>query len=104
VAYDVGLRHRPRPAAIFALGGRLPGPDELDLGSPLPPVLIAHGSQDDSVPVESARHARAVLTAAGASVSYLETSVGHRIDQNVLPQVREFLRHALPDDPCRAVL
>jgi phospholipase/carboxylesterase len=97
VAYEAGLRHPRRPAAILALGGRLPDPAALDLTAPLPPVLIAHGRDDHSVPVEHARHAHGVLSTAGAAVTYLETAVGHEIDQSVIPRVREFLAHALPD-------
>jgi predicted esterase len=96
VAYAAGLGRRPRPAAVVALGGRLPDPGELDLGGGLPPVLIGHGSEDDSVPVEHARHARTVLAAAGAEVVYLETQVGHLIDPSVIPRVREFLTRTLP--------
>lgn len=97
VAYEAGLRDRARPAAIVALGGRLPDLAELDLTAPLPPVLIAHGSEDESVAVEHARRARAVLVEAGAEVTYLETAVGHRIDQSAIPQIREFLMRVLPD-------
>lgn len=97
VAYEAGLRDRRRPAAIVALGGRLPDLADLDLAEPLPRVLIAHGTEDDSVPVEHARHARSVLSAAGATVVYLETPVGHLIDQDVIPRVRAFVAGAALD-------
>jgi phospholipase/carboxylesterase len=95
VAYAAGLGHGPRPAAIVALGGRLPDRGELDLSAPLPPVLIGHGTEDESVPVENARHARDVLDAGGAEVSYLETSVGHVIDPDLVPRIREFIAHVV---------
>ena len=82
-----------RPAGLLCLGGTLPTHViELDLEAPLPAVAIAHGTHDDAVPVAAARNARAVLELAGAEVLYLETGVGHELDQAVLPDLRTFVR------------
>jgi phospholipase/carboxylesterase len=96
VAYALALgAGRPRPAGVLALGGTLFERPELDLARPLPPVAIAHGRRDDVVPVESARRARDVLEGAGARVIYLETEIGHELDQAVVPQLRDFVASAL---------
>ena len=91
-AYSVALGPRyARPAGVIALGGGFR--DELppDLERPLPPIAIAHGRVDESVPVRVARHARDVLERAGASVLYRETDIGHAIDEAVIPDLRAFL-------------
>ena len=66
-------------------------PDEVDLSSPLPPFVIAHGTEDQSVPVAAARLARDRLESAGAEVLYRETAIGHEIDQTVIPDLQKFL-------------
>jgi phospholipase/carboxylesterase len=92
LAYAVGLGPGyGRPAGIIAVAGGFR--DELppDLERPLPPIAIVHGRADQSVPVRVARHARAVLERAGASMLYRETEVGHEIDEAVIPDLRAFL-------------
>jgi phospholipase/carboxylesterase len=93
-AYRLALAPgRPRPAGLLALGGRLD--EDLVLEPPLPPVLIAHGRDDEPVPVEHARAARDRLVAAGAEVAYFETAIDHRIDQAVVPELRRFVAERL---------
>jgi predicted esterase len=92
LAYVLALgRGRPRPAALLALGGRLPDELPLDLQPPFPAIAIAHGRADDAVPVDRARVARRTLEAAGANVLYRETEVGHHIDAAVVPDLAGFL-------------
>ncbi|MDQ3931493.1 MAG: alpha/beta fold hydrolase [Actinomycetota bacterium] len=92
VAYALALGpNHARPAGVIALGGGFR--DELppDLDRRLPPIAIAHGSADDSVSISVARQARDILERAGATVLYLETEVGHEIDEVVIPDLRAFL-------------
>lgn len=84
---------RPRPAGLLALGGRLD--DDIELRPPLPPVLIAHGRRDEPVPIEHARAARDRLASAGADVRYCETGIDHRIDPEVVPELRRFVAEVL---------
>jgi predicted esterase len=96
LAYSVALGPgQPRPAGVVALAGGFR--DELppDLERPLPPVAIVHGRHDESVSVEVARSARDALERAGGTVLYLETEIGHAIDDAVIPDLRAFLA-ALP--------
>jgi phospholipase/carboxylesterase len=97
IAYALALlRGRPRPAGLIALGGQLPRQVPLDLGAPIPPILIAHGLEDDAIPVEAARHARDQLRASGTrDVVYIETNVGHTIDPVIVPELREFILRLL---------
>jgi phospholipase/carboxylesterase len=92
VAYALGLGPGyARPAAIIAIAGGFR--DELppDLERALPPIAIAHGRIDESVPATVARQARDVLERAGATVLYRETEFGHGIDEAVVPDLRAFL-------------
>ena len=92
VAYAVGLgsRHQ-RPAGVIAIAGGFRDHLSPDLERPLPPIAIAQGRADESVPVSVARHARDVLERAGATVLYRETHGGHEIDEAVIPDLRSFL-------------
>jgi phospholipase/carboxylesterase len=92
VAYALGLtRGRPRPAGLIALGAQLPPEPPPDLERPSPPIAIGHGTADDAVDVEHARAARDLLRGAGAEVLYLETGIGHQIDQAIVADLRAFL-------------
>jgi phospholipase/carboxylesterase len=82
---------RARPAGLLLLGGRLLEEPAPDLTREPPPTAIAHGRHDDAIPVEQARRARSLLESAGGTVLYLETDVGHELDQDVVPQLREFV-------------
>jgi phospholipase/carboxylesterase len=87
---------RPRPAALLALSGFLPRVDgfELDLDSPFPPIVIAHGTYDPVIPVEFGREARDTLTGAGAAVEYRESPIEHWVDPQVVPLLREVVATA----------
>ena len=94
MSLDAGVRMSPPPAAIVALSGGLYEPDLPPLPDGLP-VLLAHGSYDDVVPVTYARRARRVLEDAGLAVTYHEYPMAHQIVQEEADVVREFLAQAL---------
>lgn len=92
VAYALALaRGRPRAAGVLALGAMLLSDPPPDLERPLPRIAIGHGTADDAVDIEHARGARDVLARAGGDVLYLETGIGHEIDQEIVPDLRAFL-------------
>jgi phospholipase/carboxylesterase len=92
MAYSLALGPgHARPAGVVALGGGFRSELPPDLERPLPPIAIAHGRDDDSVSVHVARHARDALERAGGTVLYRETTVGHKIDEAVIPDLRAFL-------------
>ena len=66
----------------------------LDLGRPLPPVAIGHGTYDDVIPVEYGREAKELLEAAGADVLYREAPMGHTIEPAFLPPVAALIHTA----------
>jgi phospholipase/carboxylesterase len=92
MTYALGLfRGRPRPDALIAMSGFIPSVEgyELDLVSPFPRIAIVHGALDDVIPVTWARAARETLEDAGAEVAYRESPIGHWIDPEVLPLLRD---------------
>lgn len=91
MTYALGLgAGRPRPAGLIALSGFMPTVPgfELDLSSPLPRVVIGHGSLDPVISVEWSRDAFAQLQAAGADVRYREAPrMAHSIDPVLLREL-----------------
>jgi phospholipase/carboxylesterase len=77
-------------AGLIVLSGYL-HPDQVKPLQAAPPVLIAHGRQDDVVPIAAARNSRDVLTQWGVDVQYQEFDMGHSIVPEVLQVVRKFV-------------
>jgi phospholipase/carboxylesterase len=99
MSYALGLGRTPeqRPSALLPLSGFMPSVDglELDLtGLQEFPVAIAHGSLDPVIPVDYSRAARDVLADSGADVAYHESPIGHGIDPQFIPALREFVASA----------
>jgi phospholipase/carboxylesterase len=99
MTYALGLGSgRPRPAALVALSGFMPTVPgfELDLGPPLPPVAIGHGTYDPVISVEFGRRARELLEAAGGEVLYREYPLPHAVDPGFLVELAPWLASKLP--------
>jgi phospholipase/carboxylesterase len=94
MSLDAGLRLSTPPAAIIALSGGLYDRDLPPL-RPLSgiPIYMAHGTDDDVVPVNYARRARTQLEGAGFSVVYDEYPMAHQIVQEEIDRLREFIRN-----------
>jgi predicted esterase len=54
-------------------------------------VLLVHGSNDETVPVQNARSAARVLERGGISVTFTEVETGHTLDEALLEPVRRWL-------------
>jgi phospholipase/carboxylesterase len=94
MAYAMTLfRGRPRPEALVAMSGFIPSVDgfELDLALPFPRIAIVHGTFDETIPVQWGRAARETLEEAGADLFYRESPIGHWIDPDVIPALREIV-------------
>ena len=96
---DVGLRSPTRFAGLVAMSGYLYE------DATLPPalaaardqrVLVVHGTEDATLPVERGRAARAALEAAGLRPEYHEFPMGHEITRDSLAIVATFLHAVLP--------
>lgn len=92
MAFDAGLRTSQDVAGIIGMSGGLYETDLPDLaGHAKMPVLIAHGSIDEVVPVTYARRARNILEDAGYPVEYHEYEMGHQVVMEEAGVVRDFL-------------
>ena len=54
------------------------------------PFFVAHGTKDETVPIESARASVEILEQAGAQVTFCEDEVGHKVSVNCLRAMKSF--------------
>lgn len=54
-------------------------------------IYVAHGTKDDTVPVDLAQQAVQTLKSAGADVLYCESDVGHKLSVGCLKGLNSFL-------------
>ena len=96
MALDSGLRTKQKLAGIIAMSGGLYEQELVDLSvHKTLPILIAHGSQDDVVPVNYARRARTLLEGAGLDVEYHEYPMSHQVAMEEAEDVKGFIARVL---------
>lgn len=81
-AGSLGRGSTPRVAGVFCVAGWLPDADglELDLAHPVPvPFLIAHGDDDEKVPLPMGRSVVRVLERSDWSVTFAGGEHGHEV-------------------------
>ena len=94
LAYSIALLFPHRVRTVVGLSGFMPdGAEALARNRPLlgKPVFVAHGRQDDLVPITRARQAVDLLEQAGAQVSYCEDDVGHKLSLSCFRGLEAFL-------------
>lgn len=94
LTYGFALNFPERVSRIAALAGFTPDNFEYRIkGQPLNeiPTLIAHGTQDDTVPIAKAKEANKLLSMAGARVTYCESNVGHKLGANCFREFKDFM-------------
>jgi phospholipase/carboxylesterase len=96
MSYVLGFdAERPAPRGILAFSGFIPTVEgwepQLAQRSSVR-VFIAHGTQDQVIPVEFAREAASRLRDAGLQVDYHESQAGHHIDPREIPHAATWLR------------
>jgi len=82
---------RIRKAGMLA--GFVPsGLEELVSQRPLEgkPFFVAHGTKDETVPIDRARASIELLEQAGAQVTYCEDEVGHKVSVTCLRSLKKF--------------
>jgi phospholipase/carboxylesterase len=95
LSYAIALTAPERVQAVAGLSGYLPqGVESAISQKPLDgiPCFIAHGTQDDLVPVAFARKSVSLLKKAGAQVSYCESDVGHKLGASCFSGLESFFR------------
>lgn len=90
MALDAGLRRAVD--GIVVMSGGLFEEDLPDLhAARKAPILIAHGTIDEVVPIQYARRARLVLENAGFDVAFHEYPMGHQIVMEEIDVVKELI-------------
>lgn len=82
IAYTMAILYSERIASLAGLSGFLPDGASAWMGNDRLkglPVFIAHGTEDERVPIERARMSVDLLQKGGASVTYCEDNVGHKL-------------------------
>ncbi|MEL4894300.1 alpha/beta hydrolase [Crocosphaera sp. Alani8] len=88
MALDIGINLPLR--GICSLSGYLQFQPQ-KIASPVPPILIIHGTNDMVVPLQMAQKARDGLTSISAKVEYHELEMGHEIPTDVIPIFEKFI-------------
>lgn len=93
VAYTILADYPERVNRLAALAGYLPEGASARF-NPLvlegKKVFIAHGSQDKTIPVDTARRAAEELQSAHARVTYCEDDIGHKLGAACLKNLETF--------------
>ncbi|MBE2263058.1 MAG: carboxylesterase [Burkholderiaceae bacterium] len=95
MALMTGLRHAERLAGIVGMSGYLPLADrtasERHAANQSTPIWLAHGRQDDVVPIGRAMASRDALAALGYSVSWSDYAMGHSVCPEELVALNRWL-------------
>ena len=94
-----GLHCPNKVLAIVSMSGYVPNPAEnlRDLkASRSVPILMVNGQMDETIPIADARFGETGLNAQGYHPVFKTLSMGHRISQESLNSVRDFLAQVLP--------
>jgi phospholipase/carboxylesterase len=95
LSYTLALLQPGRVISLAGLSGFVPeGAQELARKRPLEgmPVFVAHGTLDETVPVERARQGIETLEQAGAEVTYCEDEVGHKLSAACFRGLEKFFQ------------
>ncbi len=98
MAYAMALTRPALYRGVAANSGYIPENTHLTFRwKELAPVefCVAHGTDDPVIPVAAARHARELLSAAGARLFYREYPMGHQISDQSIADVAAWMAHLL---------
>jgi phospholipase/carboxylesterase len=91
----IGMLHPQRVRKMAVLAGFVPSDMETIVQQkPLAGknIFMAHGTQDQMVPVERARASVEMLEKAGAQVTYCEDEVGHKLGATCMRALENYLK------------
>ncbi len=94
LASVLSMLYPERIRKVGILAGFVPsGMEEFIAARPLrdKAVFVAHGTKDQTVPIDRARASMAMLEQAGAQLTYCEDEVGHKVSLTCLHALRKFL-------------
>jgi phospholipase/carboxylesterase len=95
LAYSIIAMHPERVTSVGGLSGFLPDGSSQWLGKGrlnAKPIFVAHGTEDNLVPVDRARMSVDILEKAGADVTYCEDDVGHKLSAKCFHGLEAFYK------------
>lgn len=100
MSYAYALLNPGRVSKVAGLAGFVPERCESEAAKlPLKGVraLIAHGRQDQIVPLARAITARDLMQMAGAEVEYCESDTAHKLGSNCFNELKAFFEEQIPE-------
>ena len=91
----MGILYPHRVRKMGVLAGFVPaGLEQLISQKPLAgkKIFVAHGTQDQMIPIDRARASMEFLEQAGAQITYCEDEVGHKLSANCLHALETYLK------------
>lgn len=99
MALLTGLRHSERLAGIAGLSGYVPlaasTAAERSDANALTPIFLAHGQQDDVIPIERGRASRDLLQQQGYAVEWHEYPMAHTVSLAEIADLNRWLLNVL---------
>lgn len=99
MALHTGLRHPAPLAAVIALSGYLPLADafaaQRSAANQSTPIFMAHGDDDEVVPLGRATTSKQVLSELGYQIQWHRYAMGHSVHPQEVMDIAEFLRAVL---------
>ena len=101
-----GLRCRHKLAGLVGLSGYLPLQDsteaERSTANQATPIFLAHGRQDQVVPLARAQAARAELERLGYQLQWQDYAMGHEVHPDEIAALQAWLLRVLGGSPAQA--
>ena len=91
----MGMLYPHRIRKMGVLAGFVPaGLEQLIQQKPLAgkKIFVAHGTQDQMIPIDRARASMVLLEQAGAQIAYCEDEVGHKLSASCLRALETYLK------------
>ncbi len=99
IALHTGLRYPERLAGVMALSTYLPLAGTVEAERHAAgldaPILMAHGSQDEMIPMDRARRSREMLEALGYKVEWHDYPMGHAVCPEELAHIADWIVRVL---------
>jgi len=99
VALQTGLRYPERLAGIMALSSYLPLAGTVEAERHAAgldaPIFMAHGTQDEMIPLERAQRSRGMLESLGYEVEWRDYPMGHAVCPEELVHIADWILRVL---------
>ena len=99
IALHTALRHAARLAGILALSTYLPLAGTVEAERHAAgldaPIFMAHGLQDEMIPIERAQRSRGMLESLGYKVEWHEYAMGHALHPEELVHIADWIVRVL---------